>query len=181
MRAAFCWARQPGSAASGARRRNRCGLHPAACTARPQANCRPALRSCETSRRQLLLSKVRYRQHETILLSPEITDLLAELDQFCPLIAGERPLLRGTQLTMVDSCLTIPLSQSAVGQAKPLRHSCVAKAFTEPKGYSLWFLLCRKLVSGHCLNCQRKAVGASWRDAYRPVHETGLIPQSAKC
>jgi hypothetical protein len=82
----------------------------------------------------------------------ELTDLLAELSQFCPLIAGEHNLLRETELTTVDSCLTNPLNKAAVGQVKPLHQSTAGDALTQAKGNSLCFLLRRKPASRCCVS-----------------------------
>jgi hypothetical protein len=57
---------------------------------------------------------VRYRQPEKILLTPEFPVLPPELDQFCPLIAGELNLLRRAEITAVDAGLANPLGQADV-------------------------------------------------------------------
>jgi hypothetical protein len=83
-----------------------------------------------------------------ILLSPELTDLLAELGQFSSLVAGELTLIGWTEITAVDVGLLRSLSQAAVGEYQPLGHSRAAQPFTEAQGTCLSFLLRREPASG---------------------------------
>jgi hypothetical protein len=101
---------------------------------------------------------VRCRQPEKILLPPEFPILLAELDQFCPFIAGELPLIRRAEITAIDSGLANPLGQAAVGESQPLGYSGAAEALTEAKCYSLSLLLRRKPASGHGRDGHRMTV-----------------------
>ncbi len=112
----------------------------------------------KTSRRQLLLGKVRCRQPEKILLPPEFPVFPTELDQFCPFIAGELPLIRRAEITAIDAGLANPLGQAAVGESQSLSHSSAAKALTETEGDSLSLLLRRKPASGHGRDGHRKTV-----------------------
>ncbi len=66
------------------------------------------IRPVESSGQQLLACKVHCRQPEKFLLPPELTDLLSELCQFSPLVAGELTMLRRTEIIAVDACLRHP-------------------------------------------------------------------------
>ncbi len=108
--------------------------------------------SGETSRRQLLLGKVRCRQPEKILFPPEFPVFLAQPSQFSPLLSGELTLPGRAKVPTIDAGLPYPLGQAAVGQPQPLGNYRAAEALTEAKGNSLSLLLRREpapgLVSG---------------------------------
>ena len=79
------------------------------------------------------------RQPKKILLPPELTDLLAERDQFRPLVADEVTLFWGSENTSVDPGCRTHLARLLLGspngwatavQLSPsLRHRATASAF----------------------------------------------------
>lgn len=94
-------------------------------------------RSGETSRRQLLLGKVRCRQPEQILLPPELAVLLAEPAELGALLAVEQALVTGTGLAAIDAGLGHPPRQAAGRKAKPLGHGVAGKALLQTELHGL--------------------------------------------
>ncbi len=76
---------------------------------------------------------MRCRQPEKILRPSEFPVFPTELDQFCPLIAGELTLLRRAEITTIDAGLANLLVQAVVGETQPLGHSAAAEALTDAK------------------------------------------------
>jgi hypothetical protein len=104
--------------------------------------------SGETSRRQLLLGKVRCRQPEKILFPPELAVFLAQPGQLSSFLSCELTLLGRPKVPTIDPGLPHPLGEAADGKPQPLGHSRADEALTEAQRYSLLLLLRREPAPG---------------------------------
>jgi hypothetical protein len=120
---------------------SRCEPHSAASPTRRSGNGPGAGGSCETSRRQLLLRKVRCRQPEKILFSPQLPILLAEAVELLALLCGQQAAIGRKVFSPVNPGLPHPAGQAAGRKIQAGGHFVARKVFPQAELHGFCLLL----------------------------------------